>query len=145
MADPQKPETPPEPGAEPADPSNQTGVQDEDVKRPGTANVARLKREIESGAQRDKVSYPDPGASPLGTDDEAAGRPADAERERIELSSRTAVAGEEKPFEKLQSAPRADPGDAPSPRVETTPRFRLAVFGGAALIIAAAAILALLT
>ncbi|MEQ8434047.1 MAG: hypothetical protein RIA71_07385 [Oceanicaulis sp.] len=113
-------------------------------------NAAQLKREIESGAHRDKVSYPDPGASPLGTDDEAAGRPADAERERIELSSRTAASGDaptdagigsaksKKPFRKIQSAPRADPDDEAIDRVETSPVFRLAVFGGAALIIAVA-------
>lgn len=114
-------------------------------------NAAQLKREIESGAQRDKVSYPDPGASPLGTDDEAAGHPAHAEPERIELSSRTAArsnaptdagigsAGPGKPFRRIRSAPRADPDeDEVANRVETTPGFRLAVFGGAALIIAAA-------
>jgi hypothetical protein len=44
----------------------------------GTArNTAQLEREIESGAHRDAVSHPDPGAAPLGTDDEAAGHPAD--------------------------------------------------------------------
>ncbi len=113
-------------------------------------NAAQLKREIESGVQRDKVSYPDPGASPLGTDDEAAGRPADAERERIELSSRTAArsdaptdaglrsAGPDKPFRRIRSAPRAGSSDD-ADQVETTPGFRLAVFGGAVLIVAAAA------
>jgi len=104
-------------------------------------NAAQLKREIESGAQGDKVSYPDPGASPLGTDDEAAGRPAHAEPERIELSSRTAARSDAarrgKPFRRIRTAPRADPDDE-ADRVETTPGFRLAVFGGAALIIAAA-------
>lgn len=118
----------------------------------GARNVAQLKREIESGAHRDKVSYPDPGASPLGTDDEAAGRPADAERERIELSSRTAAggdnaptdagigsAGPKTPFRQIRSAPRADASDEPADRVETSRGFRLAVFGGAALIITVAA------
>jgi hypothetical protein len=116
----------------------------------GARNAAQLKREIESGAHRDKVSYPDPGASPLGTDDEAAGRPTHAEPERIELSSRTAAgdaptdagigsAEPKKAFRKIQSAPRADESDEPAERVETSRRFRLAVFGGAALIIAVAA------
>ncbi|MBP0445269.1 hypothetical protein J8J14_10815 [Roseomonas sp. SSH11] len=42
-----------------------------------TANVAQLKRDIESGATGDKVPMLDPGLSPLGTDDEAAGAPPD--------------------------------------------------------------------
>lgn len=40
-----------------------------------TATVAQLKRDIDSGGTGDKVAMLDPAASPLGTDDEAAGAP----------------------------------------------------------------------
>jgi hypothetical protein len=127
--------------------ANRTDKAERGARAKPAQNVAQLKREIESGAQRDKVSYPDYGASPLGTDDEAAGYPADAERERIELSSRTAARADappdaeasKTPFRSIRSAPRAGPEDEAANRVETTPAFRLAVFGGAALVIAAAA------
>lgn len=36
---------------------------------------AQLKHDIDSGRTADKVGHPDPAASPLGTDDEAAGTP----------------------------------------------------------------------
>jgi hypothetical protein len=39
------------------------------------ATVAQLKRDIDAGRTGDKVAFSDPGLSPLGTDDEAAGRP----------------------------------------------------------------------
>ncbi|MDH2326915.1 hypothetical protein QCN27_08545 [Cereibacter sp. SYSU M97828] len=35
----------------------------------------RLRKEIDSGRSGDKVNFSDPAASPLGTDDEAAGDP----------------------------------------------------------------------
>lgn len=38
-------------------------------------NPALLKKDIDRGLTGDKVSHPDPAASPLGTDDEAAGTP----------------------------------------------------------------------
>ena len=38
-------------------------------------NPSLLKKDIDRGMTGDKVSYPDPAASPLGTDDEAAGTP----------------------------------------------------------------------
>lgn len=38
-------------------------------------NPTLLKKDIDRGLTGDKVSYPDPAASPLGTDDEAAGTP----------------------------------------------------------------------
>lgn len=40
-----------------------------------TATVAQLKDDIASGRTGDKVAYPDPGLSPLGTDAEAGGFP----------------------------------------------------------------------
>lgn len=48
--------------------------------------VAQLKADIDSGRTGDKVEGFDPGLSPLGTDDEAAGRP--PEPERIALARR---------------------------------------------------------
>ena len=42
--------------------------------------VAQLKADINSGRTGDKVQVSDPGLSPLGTDDEAAGRPNATER-----------------------------------------------------------------
>ncbi|MFP4518572.1 MAG: hypothetical protein ACLFQ5_03865 [Oceanicaulis sp.] len=145
------PDTPGEPGADPSkDPGPDT------TPRPGPGadpkpdvrkhkagdkpNVAQLKRDYESGAYRDKIAYPDPGASPLGTDDEAAGFPAEHERERVEMS-RTATPDEDrKPFEPLQSAPRADPQHDPAPRVDTSGRFQFIVFGGVLVVIIAALI-----
>lgn len=44
-----------------------------------------LKGAIDSGLTGDKVAYPDPGAAPLGTDDEAAGTPDTAARVRTAL------------------------------------------------------------
>lgn len=40
------------------------------------STTAQLKADIDSGRTGDKVASPDPGLSPLGTDDEAAGVPA---------------------------------------------------------------------
>lgn len=111
--------------------------------RAATANAAQLKREIESGAHGDKVAYPDPGAAPLGTDDEAAGTPADAERERIALARRSAPDAQAKPFEPIQSAPRSDPTEPEARRVETTGRFQLLVLGGSILVVIAALLLAM--
>jgi hypothetical protein len=45
--------------------------------------TAQLKADIDSGATGDKTEVFDPGLSPLGTDDEAAGRPASTKRIRI--------------------------------------------------------------
>ena len=40
-----------------------------------TATVSQLKADIDAGRTGDKVGNADPGLSPLGTDDEAGGRP----------------------------------------------------------------------
>jgi hypothetical protein len=45
--------------------------------------TAQLKADIDSGATGDKVEVFDPGLSPLGTDDEAAGTPAEPHRIRL--------------------------------------------------------------
>jgi hypothetical protein len=46
----------------------------------GRPTTAMLKADIDSGATGDKTEVFDPGLSPLGTDDEAAGRPPSAKR-----------------------------------------------------------------
>ena len=46
----------------------------------GDSTSAQLKADINSGATGDKVGAFDPGLSPLGTDDEAAGTPPSAKR-----------------------------------------------------------------
>lgn len=38
-------------------------------------NTSRLRRAIDSGETGDKVAFPDPAAAPLGTDEEAGGKP----------------------------------------------------------------------
>ena len=45
-----------------------------------TPTTAQLKGDIDSGRTGDKVGAYDPGLSPLGTDDEAAGTPAEPRR-----------------------------------------------------------------
>lgn len=50
------------------------------------STTSQLKADIDAGRTGDKVSNADPGLSPLGTDDEAAGNPASAER--IDLARR---------------------------------------------------------
>lgn len=43
----------------------------------------RLRHDIDRGLAGDKVRVPDPAAAPLGTDDEAAGRPPSQRRVRL--------------------------------------------------------------
>lgn len=50
---------------------------------------AQLKAEIDSGRTGDKIPAHDPGLSPLGTDDEAAGSPADASRVALARNEET--------------------------------------------------------
>jgi hypothetical protein len=47
---------------------------------PDPVERGHLRDQIDSGKFRDKVAAPDPAASPLGTDDEAAGIPTPARR-----------------------------------------------------------------
>ncbi|MDX7951971.1 hypothetical protein P7D22_12400 [Lichenihabitans sp. Uapishka_5] len=44
------------------------------------STVAQLKADIDAGRTGDKVANADPGLSPLGTDDEAAGNPVSPDR-----------------------------------------------------------------
>ena len=61
-----------------------------------------LRDQIDSGKFRDKVAAPDPAASPLGTDDEAAGVPTPAAKVRYESPSAPAHARE-----RVTAAPKA--------------------------------------
>ena len=54
-------------------------------------NTSRLRDDIDSGRTGDKVPFPDPAASPLGTDDEAAGTPPSAAA--VRQAARTENAG----------------------------------------------------
>lgn len=53
-----------------------SGKKERRSRRANGANVAQLRRKIERGRFRDEVAGSDPTVTPLGTDDEAAGRPA---------------------------------------------------------------------
>ncbi|WP_075223036.1 hypothetical protein [Acuticoccus yangtzensis] len=52
-----------------------THERDRSDQEPDRPTTAQLRKEIDSGHTGDKVDHPDPAASPLGTDDEAAGDP----------------------------------------------------------------------
>lgn len=56
------------PGRKPTDHPN-------DAPGDKTASAAPLRGDLDAGRGRDKATYPDPAAAPLGTDDEAAGTP----------------------------------------------------------------------
>ncbi|XBQ16021.1 MAG: hypothetical protein ABL308_13825 [Oceanicaulis sp.] len=104
--------------------------------------TSRLKAQIETGASGDKVAYPDPGASPLGTDDEAAGRP--PEPERVEMSMKAEHRADPAGHPPRQTAPRPGPvEDGAPPRVETSAKFKLGVAAAAALVIVIALVVAL--
>jgi hypothetical protein len=65
-----------------------------DRKLPRTDNATlptadRLRHDISRGATADKIDFPDPAAAPLGTDDEAAGRPNTAEERALEVAARS--------------------------------------------------------
>lgn len=53
--------------------------------------IAQLKNDIDTGKTGDKVAAGDPGLSPLGTDDEAAGRPPSSEQVRRAREQETAL------------------------------------------------------
>ena len=50
--------------------------------------VDRIRADISAGRTGEKVSFPDPAAAPLGTDDEAAGTPASREQRQLEDEQR---------------------------------------------------------
>lgn len=91
MADPipiqPKRPSPGDPARRPGQPGNQRET--DPLRKPSSGSpvtTSRLREEIDHGAGADKVDFPDPAASPLGTDDEAAGTPPTASR--IALASR---------------------------------------------------------
>jgi hypothetical protein len=61
---------------------------------PDPVERGHLRDQIDSGKFRDKVAAPDPAASPLGTDDEAAGAPTPAASVRYQSPSAPAYAPE---------------------------------------------------
>ncbi|HEX2216173.1 MAG TPA: hypothetical protein VHG27_05700 [Xanthobacteraceae bacterium] len=67
-----------------------------------TSNVAQLRDDIDRGRTGDKVDWPDPAAAPLGTDDEAAGRPPPAQA--VERARQAEVAGPAVPSQRGQGA-----------------------------------------
>jgi hypothetical protein len=77
---------PGDPARRPGQPGNQ---READPPRKAAAGspviISRLREEIDHGVDADKVDFHDPVASPLGTDDEAAGTPPTPER--IDLAS----------------------------------------------------------
>ena len=60
---------------------------------------AKLRDEIDHGQAGDKVSFPDPAAAPLGTDDEAAGHPPTPEQ--IAMARRLEVREDPRPRPEL--------------------------------------------
>ncbi|RDE08482.1 hypothetical protein [Pelagibacterium lacus] len=56
-------------------------------KAPPPETVEELRNRIDRGETGDKVDWPDPAASPLGTDDEAGGYPPTREELRLETQS----------------------------------------------------------
>src|SRR5688572_1712991 len=64
---------------------------------------AQLRYGIASGRARDKVSNIDPAAAPLGTDDEAAGRP--PSRDEIHLAAQEELKSDPVPSQPLERSP----------------------------------------
>ncbi|MDB5643167.1 MAG: Excinuclease ATPase subunit [Hyphomicrobiales bacterium] len=87
------------------------------------AGSAQLRGKIDAGVTGDKVAFPDPAASPLGTDDEAGGAP----------MRRDAVADAA-----LQAAAARTPNTAPD---QTGPWVWAIVVAGLLVIAAATAVL----
>ena len=72
---------------------------------PDPVERGHLRDQIDSGKFRDKVAAPDPAASPLGTDDEAAGAPTPASSVRYESPSTPAYAPRGFPLRKYAAQP----------------------------------------
>ena len=93
-----------------------------------TSNAAQLKRDIESGATGDKVPMLDPGLSPLGTDDEAAGQPLDPQ-----------MVAELRAAERRNAPPPGDTASHPRPWLRKQ-RAGLVLAGVLCLVLVAAAL-----
>jgi hypothetical protein len=101
-------------------------------------NVAQLRGDIDAGRTGDKVGGFDPAASPLGTDDEAAGTPPSAEAVALAISqerTRGAASANANAAE-----PKLQPNAAHSPGPRVMPAL-VGAAAGAALVILAALIL----
>ena len=61
------------------------------------STTAQLKADIDAGRTGDKVSNADPGLSPLGTDDEAAGTPASPDRIALAHRNETRIGAQAGP------------------------------------------------
>ena len=70
---------------------------------PAVATTAQLRHGITTGKSRDKVSNIDPAAAPLGTDDEAAGRP--PSRHEIGLAAKEELRSAPVPSQPLEQSP----------------------------------------
>lgn len=57
---------------------------------PDRSNPERLRAAIDRGETADKVAFQDPAAAPLGTDDEAAGRPPSEREVDVAIAHETA-------------------------------------------------------
>lgn len=71
-------------------------MNDHDKARDEAPTVAQLRDDIDSGRTGDKAGFPDPAASPLGTDDEAGGNPASPEELRIAREAETGRGAKER-------------------------------------------------
>ena len=91
------------------------------------SNLTQLRRDITSGATGDKVPVIDPAATPLGTDDEAAGAPPSPEMI-------AAVRRHER-----ETAPRRSPLDPTDPGRDSRPAWQ---FAAAVALLAAVGVLA---
>ena len=70
---------------------------------PLVTTSAQLRHAITTGQSRDKVSNIDPAAAPLGTDDEAAGRP--PSRDEIRLAAQEELKSDPVPSQPLERSP----------------------------------------
>jgi hypothetical protein len=71
--------------------------------RSDVSTSAQLRHAITRGQSRDKVSNIDPAAAPLGTDDEAAGRP--PSRHEIDLAAKEELRSAPVPSQPLEQSP----------------------------------------
>lgn len=85
------------------------------------ATTSRLRDDIDEGRTGDKVGYPDPAASPLGTDAEAAGAPPTREEVATARDRETGA---------RETAPVADSGRPVSVDRHTTGRSRGGLIAG---------------
>jgi hypothetical protein len=71
----------------------------------------RLRHRTDQGRLADKVDFPDPATAPLGTDDEAAGRPPDREAVARSTADQEAIAESVRNTETDSLAPPGAPAE----------------------------------